>query len=378
MRILMFFDKGWCQVSKRFCSILYRCSKCKIDQPSSSFHQHPTTKSGLNISRCKNCHYNDRCTPIGYFRGLIAKAKQSQKIRYTKKQIDVPPFTLTHQYLQELYCKQNGIGFYSHVPLNLRPLSDWQVSLERKDPNGDYVESNVVLEAAEFNGRCQWSMDKVMQIPSLISAPANITFTDLQNARKIVSTKRKPRRVIQRPDNQYYCHICKHWLQVDQFYSYILTRCKSCHRHDIDKYRNTFRGFMMKLLNSCRKNSKKRKSTDQDTRNEFAITLDDLFDKLEDQEFRCKYSGIPMQFVPNSDWMCSVERIDNMKGYTNDNCVLICWEFNSCDRSIHAVNKIFGSSQWSEQKFKYFYKIRFSDHLMEWSPIDGGNGSALS
>eukprot|EP01084_Bolivina_argentea_P117037 207886_1 len=195
---------------------------------------------------------------------------------------------------------------------------------------------------------------------------------------KCTQQKKKPHRVIQGEDNQYYCHFCKQWLVIDQFYSSRRTQCKSCFRHCVLKYRNTFRGFMVTLLRNCKTHSRNRKSTEQDTRNEFAITLDDLFDKLEDQEFRCKYSGIPMQFVPNSDWMCSVERIDNMKGYTNDNCVLICWEFNSCDRSIHAVNKIFGSSQWSEQKFKYFYKIRFSDHLMEWSPIDGGNGSALS
>eukprot|EP01083_Nonionella_stella_P086738 241139_1 len=102
------------------------------------------------------------------------------------------------------------------------------------------------------------------------------------------------------------------------------------------------------------------KSSVGDTRDECTITHDDIYDILEKQMCRCKYSEIPMVFKPNTDWMCSLERVDNMKGYTKENCVLICWEFNSTDRTIHTTNPVFGSSQWSEEKFRYFYKTRFN------------------
>eukprot|EP01083_Nonionella_stella_P220538 788922_1 len=125
------------------------------------------------------------------------------------------------------------------------------------------------------------------------------------------------------------------------------------------KYRDTLSGFVKCLVYNAEKTSKGRKSIRDDTRNECLITEHDVFDMMEQQRFRCKYSAIPMVFKRNSDWMCSIERINNMKGYTKDNCVLICWEFNSSDRTIHAVNPVLGSSQWSKDKFKYFYQVKF-------------------
>eukprot|EP01083_Nonionella_stella_P073379 198360_1 len=111
---------------------------------------------------------------------------------------------------------------------------------------------------------------------------------------------------------------------------------------------------------NARSNSKSRKSTKDDTRDECTITDHDVFHMLEKQMFRCKYSGIPMTFYAKTDWKCSLERKDNMKGYTKDNCVLICWEFNSSDRTSLAKSplRVQGSSQWNEEKFKYFYKTR--------------------
>eukprot|EP01083_Nonionella_stella_P105743 304355_1 len=119
----------------------------------------------------------------GCFSKLIRGAKTSQEKRYIKKGGNVPAFALTKEYMNILYDKQNGLGFYSHIQLNLRRLSDWQLSLERLDRNRDYVHSNVVLEACEFNAACQWNLDKIMQIPLLICAPCTITLDELNDAR---------------------------------------------------------------------------------------------------------------------------------------------------------------------------------------------------
>jgi len=62
----------------------------------------------------------------------------------------------------------------------------------------------------------------------------------------------------------------------------------------------------------------------------------------------------------NSDWKCSIEGLYNSKGYTRDNCKLICVEFNSTDHCSMVKSEVTGSSQWSQEKIDYL-KV----HLMK-------------
>ncbi|CAE7828676.1 esiB, partial [Symbiodinium sp. CCMP2456] len=57
-----------------------------------------------------------------------------------------------------------------------------------------------------------------------------------------------------------------------------------------------------------------------------------------------------------SDWVWSIERLDNSSTYTKDNCVLIAQEFQTSDHSRNKVGKLRDSELWSEvQKgFKLF------------------------
>eukprot|EP01083_Nonionella_stella_P130768 396965_1 len=180
---------------------------------------------------------------MGYLNKVKCNAKRSQMTRYIKRGLHPPVFSLTTQYLYALYNKQNGKGFHSLISLNLRPLSDWQVSLERLDPYADYVVDNVVLEALEFNVRKQWFADKIDSIPSMIHAPTNVTLSDLYNARS-PDNAAKPTRV---------------------------------------NYVNSLRGYVKRMVHNAGKSSKKRKSTGNDTRNECTITERDIFDLLEQQ-----------------------------------------------------------------------------------------------
>ena len=43
---------------------------------------------------------------------------------------------------------------------------------------------------------------------------------------------------------------------------------------------------------------------------------------------RCEYTNITMSITPCSDWICSIERVDNGQGYTKQNTKLVCHEFN--------------------------------------------------
>ena len=301
------------------------------------------------------------CTEAGFISNLTRHAKGNQKKRYTKKGLVPPVFALNKEFVQALYLGQDGKGYYSHMSLNLRPLCDWQMSLERLNPNSDYVAGNVALVACEFNGSCQWTMDKITQMPSFIHArKSNVSLDEFENAKiKPKSFGRKEmKRLLQ--GNLGYCHHCRDWKKFDEFYESKQTKCKLCCRQSECESRQKIRGFIMHLFRNARSNCKKKKSCKNHTRNEFTLKLEDVFEILQKQLFRCKYSGIPMTFVPKTNWRCSLERLDNLKGYTKSNCVLVCFEFNASDKTALALNKAIGSPQWSKEKFALFYQTRYT------------------
>ena len=70
----------------------------------------------------------------------------------------------------------------------------------------------------------------------------------------------------------------------------------------------------------------------------FALGIEDVFDMLLAQRGRCAYSALPMEILlPHSHWRMSLERKNNLQGYTVQNSALVCLEFNS-------------SAQWSAEK----------------------------
>lgn len=109
--------------------------------------------------------------------------------------------------------------------------------------------------------------------------------------------------------------------------------CCHCRR----KYHNTFDGFMRKLFGDSIHSSKRRTGKGRTLAGEHTIKTEDLKAIWNRQNGKCFYSGISMSTKKNSDWMCSIERVDSQKGYVHDNVVLVCYEFN-------------GMIQWSTSK----------------------------
>lgn len=87
---------------------------------------------------------------------------------------------------------------------------------------------------------------------------------------------------------------------------------------------------------------------------EVTLSYVDILDMLAGQDGKCAYSGVSMEAEqPNSHWRMSLERVENSKGYTSSNCVLVAAEFNSSDYSrARNVNPecIVGTAQWSLHK----------------------------
>ena len=126
------------------------------------------------------------------------------------------------------------------------------------------------------------------------------------------------------------CKGCGKYLCQDAFRLYANRRksfCKACESLLAQQYRSTLRGNASVLSASARRRMKiKGHPCD--------LQLDDILDMLVAQGGRCAYSSIPMEILhPHSHWRMSLERKDNLHGYSPRNCLLICAEFNTSDHS---------------------------------------------
>ena len=58
------------------------------------------------------------------------------------------------------------------------------------------------------------------------------------------------------------------------------------------------------------------------------IDIPYLLELIKEHRLRCQYSKVPMNIHPHSQWLCSLERIDDTKGYVKGNVALVAHEFN--------------------------------------------------
>ena len=278
-------------------------------------------------SRCKNCLASKVREYHRTLRGNANLLVNSARQRSRRKGWSCESCNIRMEHVLEMLLQQEGRCAYSGVPMEiLRPNSNWRMSLERLDNSTAYCQRNCVLVAAEFNspdftrrpgvkleyvrGSSQWSAEKVAFLRQ-----ATRSIVHVETLKRDVATAHQKR--LQSASNpQYY------W---------------------------TLRGKSKGLANSARRRSKLRGQGCE-------IDYADILQMLLEQHGRCFYSGVPLQYhYPHTDWMMSLERLDNNLGYVAGNCVLIASEFNTTDHSRHAVGEVRGSSQWSLAKVMHVW-----------------------
>jgi len=261
---------------------------------------------------CKECmskrNIAYRSTQTGFFKLMANRMAKSAAKRKAKGREAAGVCTMDSDALIKMFNDQKGRCAYSGLPMATKPLSDWQASPERLNNDLGYPESNTVLVCLEFNtAHIQWSRDTVKKLRELRDKPVDLDAltTHVENA-KGKRTKSPLRQ-----------------------FATILFKCAKAHLRQIAKNPNR-----------SKENS------------EFSLTVDIILQKIIDQKGRCAYSSIPLAYKRGSKYRVSIERINNKLGYTKENTVLICLEFNSTDRSSISDNST-GSSQWSKAKFEY-------------------------
>ena len=337
-----------------------RCPKCKEWKDKSEFIE----------SNCRPCKKKRQrayiSTEKGFFIKLACAIKSNSKRRNAKGRLDAGVCTINSDFLIKLFNEQNGLCYYSGLPMNKQQLSNWQVSCERLDNNLGYIPSNVKLVCLEFNtGNGQWSKEKVVQINKLINKKVNLVklkkqIEEAKQARKPGPIKVRKEPIIKDGIELIHCTKCDKHLEKNCFTmdrKALSAYCCNCKKIKLRDYHQTMRGFLMKICQHAEKHalkiSKNKKRSAENS--EFNLTLDNILQKIIDQKGRCAYSNIPLTFTLDSPWRLSIERTNNKKGYTIDNIVLICIEFNTGDNSWKSDDAT-GSCQWSKEKVDHFLK----------------------
>ena len=250
--------------------------------------------------------------------------------------------------------------------------SDWQATLERIDPTRTYTKDNIALECLEFNHARTWTIAKMNTIPQLVSSVIDIEalMRECNNAKQKKISKPRPRASLKKRINQFgtadfWCARCEAF-KNESIFSTNHVYCAECALEYQQERGNTLRGFVQKCIGRAQSNQKQRQKLID---NSFTIDFDFMIDQILKQKGRGFYSGIPMNYKQNSDWQCSLERIDNNIGYTHDNVVLEAYEFNTPDFSPSAVSKVHGSGQWSRRKIETFYCTAFGKYIL--ADMDG-------
>lgn len=298
------------------------CSKCKKSKPSDMFSKEAKSKDGLH-SRCKLCASQHkvlyRSTIPGALHYLLDSARRGAIMRGNKGRADAAICTLTFEDLEDIYKQQKGKAYrYPNKTMSLISGEKWHISIERLDPTKGYYKENVVLCCQEFNGHAQWTDEHIIEIRAhhLRSRTDNYQFNKDEFLASVALRSRK------KPTP------CTDHTHVEKRQDGQCIKCQNVYNL---MYNQTPIGYLRHLVGTMKGSSKYRgtKQNRQDQSYEFEFTFQDMINLYIKQKGLCHISGMPMTLTPRTRWQMSPERIDMTKGYTIDNVVLICHEFNT-------------------------------------------------
>ena len=104
--------------------------------------------------------------------------------------------------------------------------------------------------------------------------------------------------------------------------------CKERHNQQKHEYKSTSDGCIKVLVDNCKTHAKSRGEKGRVGASECTLTEDQVKEMFKKQKGLCYYYKSPLVFTRCGDKM-SIERLDNTKGYTRENCVLVCQLANS-------------------------------------------------
>ena len=321
---------------------LKECCCCHLLLPCTKYHkgQYSCKVCGVMYTRAR---FNTDI--LKYFKMLLTAAKCRSK-----------EVTITIDDIIKIHETQNGLCYYSKIPYVCKLFCNWKCSLERLDPSKGYISGNIALIICELQSASQWSHQKWIILHQLLNITHDKQIVDWS---KVKYPRKSPEKVVKFTlDGIQYCkcNFCKltKTLKGNFNSSGRCSKCQLLHEHKINA---TPLGHIKNILKSMKGNSKKKNKKKGRNFPQCNLKYQDLIDIFDKQGGLCYYSGIPMTFGMYRDkyWTCSPERINVTKGYTKDNIVLICYEFNTPVYTASAIQpeNITEDSGWNIDKINY-------------------------
>jgi hypothetical protein len=280
-----------------------------------------------------------RDTIHGFLSSMYDDCKSSSKRRKLSMNLS-RDFFLQQALFQDNKC------FYSKLPLSFVARSDWQASPERLNRELGYVQGNVVLVCLEFNNFMQWSQEKIMNLTKNTLSYSQLDIEETASQILKVKKNKMYRGKAGERTREYDGFREKFCKKCDQWYKCVSKgNCKTC----IQDYFNSPRGRCIRLICDAKKHANWRLSKDRKAAGVCNIKLEDIAQMFIKQRGKCFYSNTNLIFEGENK--LSLERLDTSKGYTQDNCVLICVFFQGADHSVHGSLSRTGNGGWTKQKW---------------------------
>ena len=305
---------------------------------------------------CNECHNklankknNNKVLDLDhYLMRLLSSAAANSKKKGEKGRTDAGECTITLEDLKNIYYSQGGLCYYCKVQMSLKTFSDWQCSLERKDPSKGYTVDNVTLICQEFQGACQWDGELFKQFVEWLHMtfePQKMNWVYQRKDSDVPTLK--PTKHMKNGVEERTCMTCNIFKPNDQF-APERNSCKACTHNVVKMRRSTPSGHFQRMRGNMISSSQRRDHDLPEFKNDV-----DLVALWEKQNGLCAYSGIPMVFG-TSHWACSPERLDVNVGYTKNNTVFILRVLNTASHTAHASTPelVTGSGGWSKEKIE--------------------------
>jgi hypothetical protein len=261
----------------------------------------------------------------GTDRSLITRL-WAQMVAHTRViKIDLPPPEWESpraffEWWMEHIRQSEGTCYVSGTKLQFDPSSPFCVSPERIDCTQGYSPTNLVAILRLFNscptgpsilegvGSAQWTPAKFQSVPALRIAadnPAENVWLDREIS------------------------ICEYYLTIP-------------YRRSEEKRESLLWKFLARVTV---KRAKTSLWAQRGRHMDFTISKKWLLNKVKTTRLRCEYSNIRMSILPKRNWVCSLERVNDDVGYTEENTILVCHEFNH------------GNAKWNKELVQHFWPI---------------------
>jgi len=158
---------------------------------------------------------------------LLTSSRSNAQVRKSRGREDAGVHDIDMTFMRKLWEDQKGLCYYSSIPLNYEKYA-WKVSIERTDPSKGYVSDNTVLCCCEFNGRMQWSFDKIKEMLDILDKNIEVNLVSFENEKKEKKSYTKLVETVVDGVSHFNCTHCGEVKPTSEFYKDKHLGCKTC------------------------------------------------------------------------------------------------------------------------------------------------------